>query len=71
MITSKYFKEDEFNRCSPSCSLQDETNNYSKLDTAGSGGDTIRADLGLSFPDMTDQGRSDRAHTIGRAIDIV
>ena len=35
MITSKYFKEDEFNRCSPSCSLQDmKQTTISKLDTA-------------------------------------
>lgn len=35
MITSKYFKEEEFNRCSPSCSLQDmKQTTISKLDTA-------------------------------------
>ena len=35
MVTSKYFSEGEFNRCSPSCSLQDmKQTTMSKLDTA-------------------------------------
>ena len=74
MITSKYFKEDEFNRCSPSCSLQDmKQTTISKLDTA-------REVAGIPFV-LTSAYRSpehDRskarsgtgAHTIGRAIDI-
>ena len=74
MITSKYFKEDEFNRCSPSCSLQDmKQATISKLDTA-------REIAGIPFV-LTSAYRSpehDRAkgrsgtgaHTIGRAIDI-
>jgi uncharacterized protein YcbK (DUF882 family) len=33
MVTSKYFKEEEFKRCSPSCSLQDMDQDFmNKLD---------------------------------------
>ena len=33
MITSKYFSEKEFNRCTPSCSLQDMNQEFmNKLD---------------------------------------
>ena len=74
MITSKYFKEEEFQKCSPSGSLQDmKQTTMSKLDTA-------REIAGIPFV-LTSAFRSpewDRfkgrsgtgAHTLGRAIDI-
>jgi len=31
MITSKYFKEEEFKKCSPPCSLQDMTQDHMNL----------------------------------------
>ena len=74
MIASKYFKEEEFCRCYPSCSLQDmKQTTMNKLDTA-------REIAGISFV-LTSAYRSpehDRsrersgtgAHTLGRAIDI-
>lgn len=74
MIRSKYFSENEFKRCSPSCSLQDmQQTTMSKMDTA-------REIAGIPFV-ITSAFRSsawDRAkgrsgtgaHTLGRAIDI-
>jgi len=74
MITAKYFKDDEFKRCSPSCSLQDmQQSTMSKLDTA-------RELAGIPFVlnsayrssgwDKA-KGRSGTgAHTLGRAVDI-
>lgn len=41
MITSKYFKESEFKRCTPSCSLQDMDQEFmNKLDA-------VREDAGI------------------------
>ena len=59
MVTSKYFSEGEFNRCSPSCSLQDmKQTTMSKLDTA-------REIAGIPFV-LTSAYRS----PLGRAVDI-
>lgn len=74
MTTSKYFKEKEFQACSPECSLQDmQQSTMSKLDTA-------REIAGIPFvlnsayrsPDHDRQrGRSGTgAHTLGCAVDI-
>lgn len=74
MITAKYFKEAEFNRCSPSCSLQDmKQTTMSKLDTA-------REIAGIPFVLNSafrssawdkSKGRSGTgAHTTGNAVDI-
>lgn len=74
MVTAKYFKETEFNRCSPSCSLQDmQQSTMSKLDTA-------REIAGIPFvlnsayrsPQWDkSKGRSGTgAHTTGNAADI-
>ena len=74
MIVSRYFKEKEFERCTPACSLQDmKQSAMSKLDTA-------REIAGIPFvitsayrsPDYDrKKGRSGTgAHTLGRAIDI-
>ena len=74
MITSKYFKEEEFNRCSPECSLQDmKQTTLSKLDTA-------REIAGIPFvltsayrsPEWDkNKGRSGTgAHTLCQAVDI-
>lgn len=74
MITSKYFSESEFNRCSPSCSLQDmKQTTISKLDTA-------REIAGIPFVLTSayrsrewdqSKGRSGTgAHTLGKAVDI-
>ena len=73
MITSKYFKEEEFNRCSPECSLQDmKQTTLSKLDTA-------REIAGIPFvltsayrsPEWDkNKGRSGTgAHTLGQAVE--
>ncbi len=74
MVTSKYFSEGEFNRCSPSCSLQDmKQTTISKLDTA-------REIAGIPFVLTSayrskewdqSKGRSGTgAHTLGEAVDI-
>lgn len=74
MITSKYFKEDEFNRCSPSCSLQDmKQTTISKLDTARevAGIPFVLTSAYRSPEHDRSKGRSGTgAHTVGRAIDI-
>ncbi|NDV46269.1 peptidase M15 [Paludibacter sp. 221] len=74
MITSKYFKEVEFQQLTPSCSLQDmKQSTMSKLDTA-------REIAGIPFV-LTcayrsvewdkSKGRSGTgAHTLGQAVDI-
>lgn len=73
MITSKYFKEEEFNRCSPSCSLQDmKQTTISKLDTAReiAGIPFVLTSAYRSPEHDRSKGRSGTgAHTIGRAID--
>ena len=74
MATAKYFKEEEFKKCSPSCSLQDmKQTTMSKLDTA-------REIAGIPFVLNSafrssewdkSKGRSGTgAHTTGNAIDI-
>lgn len=74
MIVSKYFKESEFQNCSPSCSLQDmKQTTMSKLDTA-------REIAGIPFIVNSafrssewdrSKGRSGTgAHTLGQAVDI-
>ncbi len=74
MITSKYFKEREFELCTPSCSLQDmKQTTMSKLDTA-------REIAGIPFVLNCayrssrwdkNKGRSGTgSHTTGNAVDI-
>jgi hypothetical protein len=74
MITSKYFKESEFQACSPKCSLQDMRQaTMSKFDTA-------REIAGIPFVINSayrspvwdkSKGRSGTgAHTLGQAMDI-
>ena len=74
MIKSKYFKEEEFNRCSPSCSLQDmKQTTLSKLDTAreSAGVPFVLTSAYRSPEHDRSKGRSGTgAHTLGRAIDI-
>ena len=74
MITSKYFKEEEFNRCSPSCSLQDmKQATISKLDTAReiAGIPFVLTSAFRSAEHDRYKGRSGTgAHTLGRAVDI-
>ena len=74
MVTSKYFSEGEFNRCSPSCSLQDmKQTTISKLDTARevAGIPFVLTSAYRSSEHDRSKGRSGTgAHTIGRAIDI-
>lgn len=74
MITSKYFKEEEFNRCSPSCSLQDmKQTAISKLDTAReiAGIPLLLSSAFRSSEHDRVKGRSGTgAHTQGRAVDI-
>lgn len=74
MITAKYFKEAEFNRCSPSCSLQDmKQTTMSKLDTAReiSGIPFVLNSAFRSSAWDKSKGRSGTgAHTTGNAVDI-
>ena len=74
MITSKYFKEVEFERCSPPCSLQDmKQTTMSKLDTAReiAGIPLVLTSAYRSPEHDKSKGRSGTgAHTLGRAIDI-
>ena len=74
MITAKYFKESEFARCTPPCSLQDmDQGTMNKLDAA-------REDAGIPFVINSafrsvkyekSKGRSgDSSHTLGKAVDI-
>lgn len=74
MTTSKYFKEKEFQACSPACSLQDmQQTTMSKLDTA-------REIAGIPFVlnsayrssehDIQRKRSGTGAHTLGRAVDI-
>lgn len=74
MVTAKYFKEAEFNRCSPSCSLQDmKQTTISKLDTAR---EIARIPFVLNSAFRSPEwdkskGRSGTgAHTTGNAVDI-
>lgn len=74
MIASKYFKEEEFRRCSPACSLQDmKQATMSKLDTAReiAGIPFVLTSAYRSPEHDRSRGRSGTgAHTLGRAIDI-
>lgn len=74
MTTSKYFKEREFELCTPSCSLQDmKQSAMSKLDTAReiAGIPFVLSSAYRSSDHDRDRGRSGTgAHTLGRAIDI-
>lgn len=74
MTTSKYFKEEEFNRCSPACSLQDmKQTTMSKLDTAReiAGIPFLLNSAYRSLEWDRAKGRSGTgAHTMGQAVDI-
>lgn len=74
MITSRYFKEAEFRRCSPTCSLQDmKQTTMSKLDTAReiAGIPFVLTSTYRSPEHDRSKGRSGTgAHTLGRAVDI-
>lgn len=74
MITSKYFSESEFKRCTPSCSLQDmQQATMSKFDTAREIAG-IPFVINSSFRSIEWEKKKGRAgtsaHTLGRAIDI-
>ena len=74
MVTAKYFKEEEFNRCTPSCSLQD------MKQTAMEQFDRARELAGIPFvvnsayrtvEHEKKQGRDGKsAHTLGMALDL-
>ena len=74
MISSKYFKEEEFSRCSPTCSLQDmKQTTMSKLDTAReiAGIPFVLTSAFWSPEHDKNKGRSGTGtHTLGRAVDI-
>ena len=74
MITAKYFSEEEFKSCSPSCSLQDmKQTTMSKLDTAReiAGIPFVLNSAFRSSAHDRSRGRSGTgAHTLGRAVDI-
>lgn len=74
MITAKYFSEEEFKSCSPSCSLQDmKQTTMSKLDTACeiAGIPFVLNSAFRSSAHDRSRGRSGTgAHTLGRAVDI-
>lgn len=74
MITAKYFKESEFKRCSPSCSLQDMDRDFMiKLDALRSQAG-IPLVLNSAYRSVAwdkAKGRSgNSAHTRGHAVDI-
>ena len=74
MITSKYFAESEFRRCTPSCSLQDMDQEF--MHTL----DRIRARAGIPIVlnsafrsvsyEKTKGRNGSSAHTLGLAVDI-
>ena len=74
MVNSKHFKESEFNRCSPSCSLQDmQQATIDKLDKARdiAGIPFVLTSAYRSPQHDKSKGRSGTgAHTLGHAIDI-
>ena len=74
MVTSKYFKEAEFQRCSPACSLQDMKQDFMTLldrvrEMAG-----IPLVLNSAFRSVAHEKKMGRnglsAHTLGCAADI-
>lgn len=74
MVKSKYFSNNEFRACVPSCSLQNmQQSTMSKLDTAREIADipfVINSAYRSSAHDKS-KGRSGTgAHTLGRAVDI-
>ena len=74
MITSKYFSEKEFNRCTPSCSLQDMNQEFmNKLDQLRelSGIPLVINSAFRSVQYEKSKGRNGTsAHVLGVAIDI-
>jgi uncharacterized protein YcbK (DUF882 family) len=74
MTTSRHFKEIEFNRCSPACSLQDmKQTTMNRFDTARElAGIPLVINSAYRSPEWDRaRGRSGTgAHTLGRAIDI-
>ena len=74
MVVSKYFKESEFRKCSPACSLQDmEQSMMYRLDAAreSAGIPFVLNSAYRSVEHEKKQGRDGMsAHTLGRAVDI-
>lgn len=74
MITAKYFKESEFKRCTPACSLQDmNRSTMDKLDAAReiAGIPIVLNSAYRSVDYEKSKGRmGTSAHTLGRAVDI-
>ena len=75
MITSRHFKESEFERCTPSCSLQDM--NQGTMDMFDAARDEAGIPLVISCAyrssawDKAKKRSGTGAHTTGHAIDIV
>lgn len=73
-ITSKYFTEKEFNKCTPTCSMQEmNQDTINRLDAAREiAGIPFVINSGYRSPEW--EKRNDRAgtsaHTTGRAVDI-
>lgn len=74
MITARHFTEGEFQKCSPSCSLQDmEQETIDKLDAARdkAGIPFVLNSAYRSVEHEKKQGRAGTSsHTLGRAVDI-
>ena len=74
MITAKYFKEEEFQKCSPSCSLQDmQQSTMDMLDKARelAGIPFVLNSAYRSIEHEKKQGRDGKsAHTLGCAVDL-
>jgi hypothetical protein len=74
MVTSKYFKESEFQKCSPACSLQDmNQSTMNRFDTARdiAGIPLVITSAYRSVEHERKQGRAGTSsHTLGHAIDI-
>lgn len=74
MITAKYFKEAEFKRCTPSCSLQDMDQGFMQTLDALRSISGIPLVLNCAYRSRAydlKKGRSgNSAHTRGKAVDI-
>ena len=74
MVTAKYFKESEFQRCSPACSLQDMRQDFmDKLDAVRerAGIPLVLSSAYRSVAHEKKMGRAGTsAHTLGCAADI-
>ena len=74
MITSRYFKDEEFRRCSPSCSLQDMKQSTMDMLDAAREKAGIPFVLNSAYRSVEHEKKMGRnglsAHTLGCAVDV-